>query len=153
MKFFLLSFFFYFALLAEPLALRFSPKNFDYLFSAQPESMASIPMIMDHMKSKHEKSPKMQWCQEVGISLDNMTSFAFTANLSEFIKLSPGDLIFTGTPAGIGATQGKLLKDGDTLSTSIHGIGTIENKCVRISDHTNASFIPEFLLGKMPSTD
>ena len=63
------------------------------------------------------------------------------------------DLIFTGTPAGIGATQGKLLKDGDMLSTTIHGIGTIENKCVRISDHTNASFIPEFLLGKMPSTD
>ena len=73
--------------------------------------------------------------------------------ISEFITLSPGDLIFTGTPAGIGATQGKLLKDGDTLSTTIHGIGTIENKCVRISDHTNASFIPEFLLGKMPSTD
>ena len=71
--------------------------------------------------------------------------------ISEFITLSPGDLIFTGTPAGIGATQGKLLKDGDMLSTTIHGIGTIENKCVRISDHTNAAFIPEFLLGKMPS--
>ena len=73
--------------------------------------------------------------------------------ISEFITLSPGDLIFTGTPAGVGATQGKLLKDGDILSTTIHGIGTIENKCVRISDHTNASFVPEFVKGKMPSKD
>ena len=73
--------------------------------------------------------------------------------ISEFITLEPGDLIFTGTPAGVGATQGKLLKDGDILSTTIEGIGTMENKCVRVSDHTNASFIPEFVKGKMPSND
>jgi 2-keto-4-pentenoate hydratase/2-oxohepta-3-ene-1,7-dioic acid hydratase in catechol pathway len=73
--------------------------------------------------------------------------------ISEFITLEPGDLIFTGTPAGVGATQGKLLKDGDILSTTIEGIGSIENKCVRISDHSNASFIPEFIKGKMPSND
>ena len=73
--------------------------------------------------------------------------------ISEFITLESGDLIFTGTPAGVGATQGKLLKDGDILSTTIEGIGTIENKCVRTSDHSNASFIPEFIKEKMPSND
>ena len=73
--------------------------------------------------------------------------------ISEFITLEPGDLIFTGTPAGVGATQGKLLKDGDILSTTIEGIGTMENKCVRTSDHSNATFIPEFVKGKMPDTD
>ena len=73
--------------------------------------------------------------------------------VSEFITLEPGDLIFTGTPAGVGATQGKLLKDGDILSTTISGIGTIENKCVRISDHANASYIPEFIKGKMPDNN
>ena len=45
--------------------------------------------------------------------------------VSEFITLKTGDLIFTGTPAGVGATQGKLLKNGDILSTSIEGIGTM----------------------------
>ena len=70
--------------------------------------------------------------------------------ISEFITLNTGDLIFTGTPAGVGATQGKLLKDGDMLSTSIEGIGTINNKIVRISDHSNSSFIPEFIKSKMP---
>ena len=73
--------------------------------------------------------------------------------VSEFITLEPGDLIFTGSPAGVGATQGKLLKDGDILSTTISGIGTIENKCVRISDHANASYIPEFIKGKMPDNN
>ena len=73
--------------------------------------------------------------------------------ISEFITLEPGDLIFTGTPAGVGATQGKLLKDGDILSTTIEGIGRMENKCVRISDHSNASFIPEFVKGKMSNND
>ena len=70
--------------------------------------------------------------------------------ISEFITLNTGDLIFTGTPAGVGATQGKLLKDGDMLSTSIEGIGTINNKIVRISDHSNSTFIPEFIKSKMP---
>ena len=73
--------------------------------------------------------------------------------ISEFITLQPGDIIFTGTPAGIGAPQGKLLKDGDMLSTTIHGIGTIESKCVRISDHSNASLVPEFVKSKMPAPD
>ena len=73
--------------------------------------------------------------------------------ISEFISLKTGDLIFTGTPAGVGATQGKLLKDGDILSTTIEEIGTMKNKCVRISDHSNSSFIPEFIKSKMPSKE
>ena len=32
-------------------------------------------------------------------------------------------------------------------------IGTIKNKCVRINDHSNISFMPEFLKGKIPVKD
>ena len=73
--------------------------------------------------------------------------------ISEFITLKTGDLIFTGTPAGVGATQGKLLKDGDILTTTIEEIGTMKNKCVRVSDHSNSAFIPEFIKSKMPSKE
>ena len=73
--------------------------------------------------------------------------------ISEFLTLTPGDLIFTGTPSGVGATQGKLLKHGDIVTTSIKEIGTIKNKCVRINDHSNISFMPEFLKGKIPVND
>ena len=73
--------------------------------------------------------------------------------ISEFLTLTTGDLIFTGTPSGVGATQGKLLKHGDIVTTSIKEIGTIKNKCVRINDHSNISFMPEFLKGKIPLND
>ncbi len=55
--------------------------------------------------------------------------------LSRVVTLQTGDLIFTGTPEGIGATQGKFLAGGDVVTTRIDGIGSLTNPCVRISDH------------------
>ena len=55
--------------------------------------------------------------------------------LSRITTLVTGDVIFTGTPAGIGATQGKFLKDGDVVTTTIDGIGTMTNRCVRVSNY------------------
>ncbi|NBU96526.1 MAG: FAA hydrolase family protein [Actinobacteria bacterium] len=55
--------------------------------------------------------------------------------LSRVTTLTTGDLIFTGTPEGIGATQGKFLADGDVITTRVEGIGTMNNRCVRIGDH------------------
>jgi len=55
--------------------------------------------------------------------------------LSRVTTLSTGDLIFTGTPNGIGAAQGKFLADGDVITTRIDGIGTLTNRCIRTSDH------------------
>ena len=49
--------------------------------------------------------------------------------LSEIVTLNTGDIIFTGTPGGVGIMEGKFLKDCDVLSTSIEGIGTLENVC------------------------
>lgn len=57
------------------------------------------------------------------------------AYLSQITTLVTGDLIFTGTPAGVGAVQGKFLADGDVIVTTIDGIGSISNRCVRVSDH------------------
>ena len=73
--------------------------------------------------------------------------------ISEFITLNTGDVIFTGTPEGVGATQGKFLKDGDILKTSIEGIGTLENKCVKINNHSNTDYLPGFLKARLPKDD
>ncbi len=54
--------------------------------------------------------------------------------LSQITTLVTGDLIFTGTPAGVGASQGKFLVDGDVITTTIEGIGTLVNRCVRARD-------------------
>jgi 2-keto-4-pentenoate hydratase/2-oxohepta-3-ene-1,7-dioic acid hydratase in catechol pathway len=49
--------------------------------------------------------------------------------LSSILSLSPGDLIFTGTPEGVGAASLRFLGDGDVITTTIEGIGTITNRC------------------------
>lgn len=45
------------------------------------------------------------------------------AYITSIMTLEPGDLIFTGTPAGVGE-----LKDGDEVSVEIEGLGIIKNK-------------------------
>jgi len=57
-------------------------------------------------------------------------SVAFTISyLSKSFTFIPGDLIFTGTPAGVGHYQDPpvYLKAGDTVSLTIDKIGTLEN--------------------------
>lgn len=53
-------------------------------------------------------------------------------HLTAAFTLEPGDVIFTGTPAGVGAghTPPKWLKAGDIVRVEIDGIGHIENKVV-----------------------
>jgi len=53
------------------------------------------------------------------------------AELSAVLPLLPGDVIFTGTPAGIGATRdpARFLQPGQVLETWVEGIGTIRNMC------------------------
>ena len=50
------------------------------------------------------------------------------AHLSARLTLHPGDLIMTGTPAGVGAGRGEYLKAGDVVKIWIEGIGEISNK-------------------------
>jgi len=52
------------------------------------------------------------------------------AYLSSICTLEPGDLIFTGTPAGVGVLSGTFLQPGDTVTTTIEGIGTMSNGCI-----------------------
>jgi 2-keto-4-pentenoate hydratase/2-oxohepta-3-ene-1,7-dioic acid hydratase in catechol pathway len=47
--------------------------------------------------------------------------------LSRTMTLLPGDIVATGTPAGVGASQGRFLRDGDTVEVEIDGLGAIVN--------------------------
>jgi len=49
------------------------------------------------------------------------------AHLSSGITLYPGDIIMTGTPAGVGAGKGEFLRAGDVVTMEIAEIGTISN--------------------------
>ena len=47
--------------------------------------------------------------------------------LSRTITLEPGDIIATGTPAGVGAAQGRFLRAGDTVEVEVDGLGAVTN--------------------------
>ena len=73
-------------------------------------------------------------CEVNGVSMQSASTSEMTFNVPELVSrlsavlpLLPGDLIFTGTPAGIGATRVPpvFLKAGDELVSRIEGIGTL----------------------------
>jgi 2-keto-4-pentenoate hydratase/2-oxohepta-3-ene-1,7-dioic acid hydratase in catechol pathway len=49
------------------------------------------------------------------------------AQLSTRVTLWPGDLVLTGTPAGVGMARHRFLKPGDTVKLWIEGIGELVN--------------------------
>jgi 2-keto-4-pentenoate hydratase/2-oxohepta-3-ene-1,7-dioic acid hydratase in catechol pathway len=57
------------------------------------------------------------------------------AFLSARLPLDPGDLIFTGTPAGVGSTRNprRYLRAGEVVTSTIEGLGTLVNRCVEAS--------------------
>lgn len=57
---------------------------------------------------------------------------ALVSYLSSRVRLCPGDLVFTGTPAGIGWSRDpkELLGPGSRVDTTIAGIGTLTTRIV-----------------------
>ena len=53
--------------------------------------------------------------------------------ITQGLTLVPGDIILTGTPAGVGAarTPPRWLRNGDVVEISIEGLGTLRNPVVR----------------------
>jgi 2-keto-4-pentenoate hydratase/2-oxohepta-3-ene-1,7-dioic acid hydratase in catechol pathway len=64
--------------------------------------------------------------------------FQQVAHLSEAFTLEPGDVIATGTPAGVGVgrkpIRDNLLEVGDTVRVEIEGIGELVNTVVEEPD-------------------
>ena len=74
-----------------------------------------------------------------GVTMQNSNTREFIfkvpemlAFISQVITLEPGDLIFTGTPPGVGIsrTPQVLLKAGDVCEVEIAQIGVLRNVCV-----------------------
>ncbi|MEP7202871.1 MAG: fumarylacetoacetate hydrolase family protein [Ilumatobacteraceae bacterium] len=52
--------------------------------------------------------------------------------LSRFMTFGPGDLVWTGTPGGVGEarTPQRFLLDGDVIETTVSGVGTMRNRVI-----------------------
>jgi len=114
--------------------------------SAQWEAGKNLPGFAPagpYIVTKDEFNPenKAIKCRLNGVTVQNGSSanmiFSaryYAAAASRYFKLSAGDLIFTGTPAGVilGKPKGSRvwLKPGDTVEVEIEGIGTLVNALV-----------------------
>ncbi|RKE38573.1 2-keto-4-pentenoate hydratase/2-oxohepta-3-ene-1,7-dioic acid hydratase in catechol pathway [Paraburkholderia sp. BL23I1N1] len=121
----------------------------------RPEIPSSLPFSFSWLdaKSFEDSAPIGPWivpAEDVGdpLKLDlktwvngelkqdsNTSKMIFSvqeqiAYLSEQITLNPGDIIFTGTPAGAGAETGEFMKHGDTVTVWIEKIGQLTTKIV-----------------------
>ena len=77
------------------------------------------------------------WCEVDGERMQHARSsnLIFTvpylvSYLSGICTLEPGDIIFTGTPDGVGAARGRFLKAGETIRSGAEVIGEMSNRCV-----------------------
>ncbi len=73
------------------------------------------------------------WVNDVIKQDSNTGRMIFTvaeqiAHLSSRITLQPGDVILTGTPAGVGAARPEFLQPGDVVRLTIEHIGTLANR-------------------------
>lgn len=61
--------------------------------------------------------------------------------LSAVLPLLPGDLIFTGTPSGVGGGRNpqRFLRPGEEVVTRIEGLGELRQRCVAGTPHTTIS--------------
>lgn len=58
--------------------------------------------------------------------------YQLVSEISQTCRLLPGDLVFTGTPSGVGVgrTPPRYLAPGDEVRSTIEGLGTLVQRCV-----------------------
>jgi 2,4-didehydro-3-deoxy-L-rhamnonate hydrolase len=57
------------------------------------------------------------------------------AYLSSVVHLYAGDVIFSGTPEGVGLFRGRFLQPGDLLDSEIPGVGRMQQRCAAGSQY------------------
>lgn len=61
--------------------------------------------------------------------------------VSRIVSLRPGDVILTGTPAGVGKARGVALADGDQVTISITSIGLLSTRYAAVTEPTEPPLI------------
>jgi 2-keto-4-pentenoate hydratase/2-oxohepta-3-ene-1,7-dioic acid hydratase in catechol pathway len=77
------------------------------------------------------------WCDVAGERMQEARTSelifsipTLVAYLSSICTLYPGDLIFTGTPSGVGMARGRYLAPGEIITSGAEVIGELSNACI-----------------------
>ena len=84
-------------------------------FVPDPHQLHLRLWVNDELKQDSSTSQLIQDCWQL------------VAGASRQMTLEPGDVIATGTPAGVGAPRGTFLAPGDVVTVEIERLGRIEN--------------------------
>jgi 2-keto-4-pentenoate hydratase/2-oxohepta-3-ene-1,7-dioic acid hydratase in catechol pathway len=92
-----------------------------------PDALAIGAVIEGPTAADHDGS----WTVQDGTTADLIFPVArILSDLSQVVTLRPGDIVFTGTPAGVGMARRVYLKPGDVLTSTIEGVGTLRNRFI-----------------------
>ncbi|HKA13395.1 MAG TPA: fumarylacetoacetate hydrolase family protein [Myxococcota bacterium] len=120
-------------------ALQFADKPPQFSMGKSADSFGPIGPALVSLDAFADPDDLPLWCEIGGERLqeDRTRNLIFPVGelvsyLSRFCTLEPGDLIFTGTPAGVGSTRQprRYLAPGDVIESAIEGIGELRNRCV-----------------------
>lgn len=83
-----------------------------------PQELAVVTKVNDEIRQNGLTSDMVYSVEQI------------ISEISRMVTLEPGDVILTGTPAGVGKGYNppKFLKSGDIVKVSIEGIGTLVNR-------------------------
>ena len=90
-----------------------------------PAEFVADPSALRIQLSVNGKVMQDETCDDMLFDVAQLVSYA-----SHLIKLVPGDLVLTGSPAGNGTHHGRFLRPGDVVEGSITGLGYQRNVCV-----------------------
>jgi len=84
------------------------------------------PQVLDIRSVLNGQVMQESNTKEMIFSVSYLIAFA-----SRAFTLLPGDVLITGTPHGVGAGRNPpvFLKDGDTISIEVEGLGRLTNRC------------------------
>lgn len=96
-----------------------------------PAEFCPDPMSLDLRLTVNDEVKQESNTREMIFSVAEIISY-----ISSIVPLVPGDLICTGTCAGVGMGRGEFLAAGDVVAAEIEGIGTLVNTTVAEIDAT-----------------
>jgi len=107
-------------------------KSFDTFAPIGP-AIALASSILDPQNLKIQSRLNGQLMQDSSTRELIFSPAMLLSYISQVLTIEPGDLLFTGTPAGVGVARDPqvFLKPGDRIEVQIESIGTLSNLCVK----------------------
>lgn len=100
-------------------------KSLDTFCPMGPYAVPSSQLDWDNMVLETRVNGKTRQRQNTSELIFDIPTLIETCSMG--ITLQPGDVIATGTPAGVCLSSGKFLQPGDKIEISITGLGTLHN--------------------------